>query len=73
MTDETEADRSEAAALATASANTAREAVELAAESDRIVMDLQEKFTELAGGLFTAVDRAHAALERGAADEAGDS
>ncbi len=70
MTDETEAARREAATLATASANTVREPVELAAESARIAMDLQEKFTELAGGLFTAVDRAHAALERGAVAEA---
>ncbi len=69
MTDKTESDQREAA-LAIASANTVREAVELAAESARIAMDLQEKFTELAGNLFTAVDRAHAALERGAVDDA---
>ena len=70
MTDDSEARRREAAALATASANTVREAVELAAESARMAMDLQEKFTELAGGLFTAVDRAHAVLERGAVNDA---
>ena len=70
MTDDAKAARREEAALATASAATVLEAVELAAEAAKIATDLQEKFTELAGGLFTAVDRAHAALERGAADEA---
>ena len=70
MTKTDEAGQPEATALAIASANTAREAVELAAEAARIVTDLQTKFTELAGGLFTAVDHAHAALERGAVDEA---
>lgn len=59
MTDNPEADPSDAIALAIAEAT----------ESVRVALEIQEKLAALAGDLTTTIDRAHAALERGAVDD----
>ncbi len=70
MNDQTEAGHREAAVVAIKAANVAREAVNLAGKAVKVATELRGQVTDLTGELFTAMDRAHAALERGAADEA---
>ena len=60
MTEETEADPSDAIARAIAEAT----------EAVKVALGVHEKLAELAGDLTTTIDRAHAALERDAVDDA---
>ncbi len=70
MNDQTEAGHREAAVVAIKAANVAREAVNLAGEAVKVATELLGQVTDLTGELFTAMARAHSALERWAADEA---